>query len=31
LPDGVPAFEEFYELATLWPKTSLERRRVALG
>jgi hypothetical protein len=30
LPDGVPAFEEFYELATLWPQASLDRRRAAL-
>jgi hypothetical protein len=25
LPDGVPAFAEFYDRAQLWPATSLER------
>ena len=26
LPDGTPAFEEFYDMAALWPKDSLDRR-----
>ena len=30
LPDGVPAFAEFYRRSELWPKASLERR-AALG
>lgn len=30
LPDGVPAFEGYYELAAVWPEESLARRR-ALG
>ena len=24
-PDGVPAFEVFYDMKTLWPAASLER------
>jgi len=28
LPEGVPAFREFYELEKLWPKESLERLAV---
>lgn len=31
LPDGVPAFEVYYETEKLWPQASLERRRAALG
>jgi hypothetical protein len=27
LPDGVPAFEEYYDMKSLWPAASLERRR----
>jgi hypothetical protein len=27
LPDGVPAFEAYYDGATLWPAESLSRRR----
>lgn len=26
LPDGTPSFHEFYDMDTLWPKESLERR-----
>ncbi len=31
LPDGVPAFEVYYDLKTLWPAESQERRRAILG
>jgi hypothetical protein len=31
LPDGVPAFEVYYDTKTLWPAESLERRRAILG
>ena len=31
LPVGTPAFEIYYDMATLWPKASLERRRAILG
>ena len=31
LPDGVPAFEVYYDMKALWPATSLERRRAILG
>jgi hypothetical protein len=31
LPDGVPAFAEYYDAKKLWPAESLERRRAALG
>jgi hypothetical protein len=31
LPDGVPAFEAYYEMARLWPAASLARREVILG
>ena len=31
LPPGVPAFEEYYETAKLWPSESLARRKAALG
>jgi hypothetical protein len=27
LPDGVPAFEAYYDSRTLWPAASLERRK----
>jgi hypothetical protein len=29
LPDGVPAFEVFYDMQALWPAASLERVRAA--
>ena len=31
LPEGVPAFEAYYDMAKLWPAASLERRRAILG
>ena len=31
LPEGVPAFEAYYEMSKLWPAASLERRREILG
>jgi hypothetical protein len=31
LPEGTPAFEVYYDMATLWPKASLDRRRAILG
>lgn len=31
LPDGVPAFEIYYEMAELWPAESLARRAALLG
>jgi hypothetical protein len=31
LPDGIPAFEVFYNVEELWPAESLERRRAAVG
>jgi len=31
LPAGTPAFEVYYDTATLWPPESLERRRAVLG
>jgi len=31
LPDGVPAFEAYYETARLWPAASLARRAAILG
>jgi hypothetical protein len=31
LPEGVPAFEVYYDTRTLWPAASLERRRASLG
>jgi hypothetical protein len=31
LPDGVPAFEAYYDARTLWPAASLERRRALFG
>ena len=30
LPPGVPAFEEYYDMAKLWPGESLARRRAIL-
>jgi hypothetical protein len=31
LPEGVPAFEVYYDMKALWPAESLERRRAAVG
>ncbi len=31
LPDGVPAFEAYYEMSKLWSTESLARRRAILG
>jgi hypothetical protein len=31
LPDGVPAFEAYYDSKQLWPPASLQRRRAILG
>jgi hypothetical protein len=31
LPEGVPAFEAYYDPKTLWPAASLERRRALFG
>ena len=31
LPASVPAFEEYYDTAALWPPESLARRKAALG
>ena len=31
LPEGAPAFEEYYDLRTLWPPDSLARRKAALS
>jgi hypothetical protein len=31
LPDGVPAFDVYYDSKTLWPAASLERLGAALG
>ena len=31
LPDGVPAFEEYYDTKSLWPAESYARVRAALG
>jgi len=31
LPEGVPAYDVYYETDRLWPAASLERRRAALG
>ena len=30
LPEGVPAFEAYYDLRKLWPAESLERRRAVI-
>lgn len=29
LPDGVPAFEAYYDMSRLWPPMALQRRRAA--
>ena len=31
LPPNIPAFEEYYDRDELWPKDSLERRRILLA
>ncbi len=31
LPPGVPAFEAYYDPASVWPASSLARRRAAVG
>ena len=31
LPQGVPAFDIYYDMATLWPPESLARRQAILG
>jgi hypothetical protein len=31
LPAGVPVFEAYYDSRQVWPATSLERRKAALG
>jgi len=31
LPEDVPAYEIYYDMPTLWPAASLERRRAILG
>ena len=31
LPNGVPAFEAYYDTKAQWPAASLERRRAILG
>jgi hypothetical protein len=31
LPDGMPAFDAYYDSKTLWPAASLERRRALFG
>jgi hypothetical protein len=31
LPAGTPAFAVYYDMATLWPAASLDRRRAVLG
>lgn len=31
LPDNVPAFDVYYDMKSLWPKESLERRRAVSG
>ncbi len=31
LPEGVPAFAEYYDMQKLWPAASLARRRAAVG
>lgn len=31
LPEDTPAFEAYYDIQTLWPAASLERRRAILG
>jgi hypothetical protein len=31
LPEGIPAFDVYYDFSKLWPPASLERRRAILG
>jgi hypothetical protein len=31
VPDGVPAFEAYYQASKVWPAASLERRRATFG
>ena len=31
LPEGTPAYEVYYDMQSLWPSASLERRRAILG
>lgn len=31
LPDGVPAFEAYYDSSKLWPEESLKRRKAVFG
>jgi hypothetical protein len=31
LPEGIPAFEAYYDSSKLWPQSSLERRRAIFG
>jgi hypothetical protein len=31
LPDGAPAFDEYYDTKQLWPAASLERLRAAFS
>jgi hypothetical protein len=31
LPEGVPAFAEYYDMKALWPAASLARRKAAVG
>jgi hypothetical protein len=31
LPEGVPAFDSYYDSRKLWPAESLERRRAIFG
>jgi len=31
LPHGIPAFPIYYDMGSLWPKESIERRRAILG
>jgi hypothetical protein len=31
LPEGAPAFEVYYDMKTLWPAESLDRRGTAIG
>ena len=31
LPEGVPAYDVYYDMQGLWPSASLERRRAILG
>jgi hypothetical protein len=31
LPEGIPAFDAYYDIKALWPAANLERRRAILG